>query len=98
MKAELLQNNNFRIIKEETDKKVYSESVLYHKIKLYLNKTWQMDLIKKLAYKDGHMVSDTAYILRDRKKAYCYFDADYAIRGLNEAFNRGECTLTYFQL
>lgn len=98
MKIEQLKNGNLKIIKTKTDKRFYSESALMHAIKKEANKQLGLDLIKKLGYKDGHLIDDHQYILRDRKSKYLFFHTDYAIRFLQTEFNEGECYLIRFDL
>jgi hypothetical protein len=97
MKIEQLKNG-LKIVKENSDKKIYSESVLMHKIKVEANKQLNLDLIKKLGYKDGHLIDDYQYILRDRKHKYLFFDNHYAVRKLTAEYNEGECSLLRFEL
>ena len=53
------------------------------------------DFVKRCPGKDGHMYGDT-YYLRDRKWLFAWFDPDYAIRSISEAYNSGE-TVTLFR-
>lgn len=76
---------------------IKSESQLLHHIKIELNKQGY-DLIKRLMWKDGHMVSDTQHYLRSRRKdrkAIAIYDTEYAIRDLAKDFRRdGRVMLT----
>lgn len=45
------------------------------------------DVVKKLMYKDGHMVSDTEYYVRHRKWLWAIWDGGYAIRFTATALN-----------
>ena len=84
-------------IYRDGEPKIYSESLLYYKVKQALNEMGE-DLIKKEPYKDGHMTR-APYYLRDRKGKYAYFDRpfcfDYFVRNYN---NDGFCSLTKVHL
>ena len=84
----LLTQNGLTVIRESTDKKYYNDSLLLNDIKKHLIKDQQMDVIKKLAWKDGHMVSDNVHYIRDRKWGFCFFDWQYAIRFLYSEWNQ----------
>ena len=71
--------------KEEGDAPIYGESVLFHKIKSILNANG-FDIIKKLMWKDGHLVSEQEYYLRDRKWRWCIHDNHFAVRNLAEDY------------
>jgi len=83
-----------RVIRTDDDPKIYKESEFWHKLKTYLNDWHSFDLIKKLMYKDGHMVDDHQYYLRDRKWNFCIFDNYYALRCVHEPFNAGDVELS----
>lgn len=100
-----LQFKGYRLIvtREPNDPKYYGtlnakgESNLFHAIKVQLN-AQGYDLIKKRMWRDGHLVDDIQQYLRTRKKGagkadiYIYNDS-WALRGANEDFNEGECSL-----
>ena len=82
------------VTREESDPKVYSESLLLYRLKLALNKK-SFDLIKKRMWKDGHMMGgDDMQYLRSRnrkaKPGYQIFDGRYALRLTTEDFNNFE--------
>jgi hypothetical protein len=85
------------VTREATDKKLYTESALLHAVKKELNEQGY-DLIKKLMWKDGHLVSDTQHYLRTRKKGagkadvYIYHGSN-AICEASEPYNQGEVVL-----
>jgi len=62
----LLGVNTCIVTKEPGDPKLYNESLLLHRVKVELIKQGH-DVIKKLMYKDGHMVADTEHYIRERK-------------------------------
>ena len=83
--------------REQNEKKIYSESLLYYRIKQILNDAGY-DVIKKCPAKDGHMIS-APYYIRDRKHRFALLDDYYAIRFLTEPFNDGsEIRLTFNDL
>ena len=51
------------------------------------------DMIKKLAYKDGHLVSDTMYYLRERKNKFYIYDPEHSIRFAYQDYNNGKLIL-----
>lgn len=86
------------IAREAGDKKFYNESVFMHHVKLALIKQGY-DVIKKLMYKDGHMVDDHDYYIRDRKGRFGIYDTESAVRPMYEPFNeRGEVVLAVSDL
>lgn len=83
------------IIKEDSDPKVYNESLLYHKIKKKLIEMGY-DVIKKRMWKDGHMVSDNQHYIRSRKfkeGCWCVWDTHWQIRQLQTDYNKGRVTM-----
>jgi len=50
-------------------------------------------MIKKLAYKDGHLVSDTMYYLRERKNKFYIYDPEHSIRFAYQDYNNGKLIL-----
>lgn len=76
--------------KETTDvKKLRTESAFLYALKNALRDKG-FDVVKKLAYKDGHLVDDYLYYIRDRKKRWYIFDALHAVRNCAEVFDRGD--------
>ena len=72
--------------REEHDPKIYSDSRLMYRVKLELNRQGH-DLVKKLMYKDGHLVSEGQHYIRDRRGRYAIYDYNYAIRFAYEVYN-----------
>jgi len=96
MKVEII-GNICKVTRESTDKKLYNESLLLHKIKLELIKQGY-DVIKKRMWKDGHLYGhdNTQYIRTRNKKAKDFmmiYDGNYAIRFNYEDYNKGELIL-----
>lgn len=93
-------DKNSLVVIRGNDKKIYSESALYYKLKNLLIKDGY-DVIKKLMWKDGHMYGDdTLLYIRSRNMnkpgAFMAYDGNYAIRALYEPYNEddGEVTLS----
>ena len=86
-----IDNMNLFVQKEVGDKKFRHESAFWYALKLHLNSDGH-DLIKKVMAKDGHMMGgdNHPYYLRDRKWRYCFYDPNYAIRLITEAWNAGD--------
>ena len=86
-----------KLIREEGDRRMKSESDLFYRLRNVLRRRGE-DVIKKEMSKDGHMVSDGIYYVRSRNvrrpDAYAIYDSNYAVRDSAEEFNReGEVTL-----
>lgn len=75
--------------REPDEPKIYSESLVYYRIKQILNEAG-FDVVKKLMWKDDHLTADTRYYIRDRRYRFSLSDNDYAIRSLTEPFNSFE--------
>lgn len=88
------ENKTVYVYKEDEDPKFYNESRLLHHIKLELIKMGY-DVIKKLAYKDGNMVDENMYYIRDRKYRFYIHDPNYSIRNCYEDFNNGLLKLDF---
>jgi len=82
-----LTENSCLVEREPTDKKIYSESLFWYKVKQELQKQGH-DVIKKLMWKDGHLVSDKVYYIRERKGKFAIWDSAYAVRFTYEPYNR----------
>jgi len=94
------------IEREEGDPKFYGsreakgESNFLYWLKGILNKEpYNLDLIKKRMWKDGHMVDTYQQYLRTRNmrkgKPYVMIhNANFMIRGIEEYWNQGEAVLT----
>lgn len=80
--------HNTCVLVDTQGQKFYSESLLWYKIKQALQ-AQGLDVIKKLMYKDGHLVSDTEYYIRDRKQTWYIRDIYYDIRPMTEVVNAG---------
>lgn len=96
-----MEGNYIKVIRDSDDPKIYSESLLLYKVKCILNEKLQLDLIKKLGWKDGHLIDDNQHIVRSRSKKspkphIMIFDGDYAIRLSYQDYN--EKGFIYFDL
>lgn len=82
------------IRREVTDPKFYDkDSIFLHHAKKALQRLGY-NCIKRLAYKDGHLVSDGLHYLRDRKYRWHCWDPDYAVRSIARKFDTdGEAIL-----
>jgi len=92
--------------REEGDPKFYGvreakgESNFLYWLKGILNKEpYNLDLIKKRMWKDGHLVDEYQQYLRTRnirkgKPCMAIYNSGFMIRGIEEAWNQGEAVLT----
>jgi len=68
------------------------ESKFLHWVKTMLIKRYGWDLIKKLMWKDGHLVDDYQHCIRSRyqttKPNILLYNDHWAIRGLDEEFRK----------
>lgn len=80
--------------KEVTDPKFgKDESWFFHRLKVRILATGR-DCIKKLAHKDGNLVDDNMYYVRERKGRWCIFDPQHAVRMASSDFDeKGEVSL-----
>ena len=81
------------VTREPGDPKIYTDSALMYRIKLTLQAQGH-DVIKKLMWKDGCLVSDTQHYVRSRKcragaTSFCIWDGAYALRFAYQAYNKG---------
>ncbi len=72
-----------RLAVDRRGERFKNESAWWYALKKILNAQGH-DVIKKLMYKDGHLVDDNQYYLRDRKWLYCFCDEQYAVRLVHE--------------
>lgn len=79
------------LIREPGEPAVKDESQLFHRLKKVLQGMGE-DVIKKLMWKDGHMVDERQHYVRSRKYkergAYAIHDPEYIIRNAAEEYNR----------
>ena len=79
--------------------KIYSDSAFWHAVKRELQKQGH-DVIKKLMWKDGHMVDDNQYYVRSRKytpTSFMLSQTDFAIRSVYDDYNK-EGKATFFAI
>ena len=75
------------VVERDGDEKVYSESLLLHRVKLELIRQGH-NVIKKRMWKDGHMYGDdTTQYIRERAWKFAVYDGEYALRRLYEPYN-----------
>ncbi len=92
MRVELCQHSCI-VTRGPEDPRIYSDSVLMYRVKLALQAQGH-DVIKKLMWKDGCLVSDTQHYVRSRKcragaTSFCVWDGAYALRFAYQAYNEG---------
>lgn len=79
------------LIREPGEPAVKDESQLLHRLKKLLVARGE-DVIKKLMWKDGHMVDDRQHYVRSRNPrkegSYAIHDPEYAIRNAAEEYNK----------
>lgn len=69
------------------DKPIRGESQLLHRIKVELLRQGH-DVIKKEMVKDGHMVSEGVYYLRQRRGKWSVWNSGYQIYDASEDYNK----------
>ena len=95
----IFEERKLRVIREPKDPKYYGiknakgESLLLYAI-LQKMRSMGYDVIKKRMWKDGHLVDEMQQYIRMRDCSRCWFNNNWAIRGLDEYFNEfGEAVL-----
>jgi len=82
-------------VEREDGPKIYDESILLFAVKCSLRAQGH-DVIKKLMWKDGHLVSESQHYIRTRKaptsdsydqSRFMIWDTEYAIRRVTEPYN-----------
>lgn len=94
MLIDLSRPRRLVVRREVTDRKFYDgDSIFLHHVKKALHRLGY-NCIKRLAWKDGHLVDNYMHYLRDRKYRWHIWDPDYAVRSLARKFDTdGEVTL-----
>lgn len=87
MKIQIMPNGNLEVVRKTN--KIYKDSTLYYHIAKHLN-NMGYSVIRKEMVKDGHMVSENVYYIRDKKWRYCWYDLDANIRSITKAYNKGK--------
>lgn len=83
------QMTRLTVEREASDPKFgKDESWFYYRVKRALKRKGY-NCIKKLAYKDGNLVDDKMYYIRERKGNWMIYDGDYALRLVTEPFDKG---------
>lgn len=82
MEAKLSGNS----LEVKSSEKFKNESAVWFALKNLLNSKG-LDVVKKQAWKDGHLVSEGVYYLRDRKWKFYIFDDLYQIRNIGQDLN-----------
>lgn len=97
------------VFREKEDLKFYGiaraagESRFLYWLKNKLNNEFGFDLIKKRMYHDGHLVDEQQQYLRTRSEKsngpkVMIYNNHWAIRGLEEDFNKGKVILSVVPL
>jgi hypothetical protein len=95
MPGECRQNIAFRA---QPGERYRTESALYRAIVQLMNHSGIHHVVRQVPDRDGHMFG-APYYVRDRARRWCWYDDNYAYRGLHEAFNAGqEIVLTFFDM
>ena len=81
-------NNVGLVVTRGKDNAIYKESTLMYYIAKALSEYGE-DVIRKEMCKDGHLVNNGVYYVVDRKRRYCYYDDDYAVRDICKDYNDG---------
>jgi hypothetical protein len=98
MQIKLDRGKSFTIItKDPTDPRFKTESALWYAIRNEL-KIMGIDAIKKLMWKDGHMICETQHYVRtrtmDKMNDFMLHYGNYMIELMNDDFNKnGKITL-----
>jgi len=75
-----------KVMREATDRPLYGDSVFLYHVKQAMNRTLGVDCIKKLAWKDGHLVDNYMYYIRARDGSFFVWDPNSAIRSISEEY------------
>jgi hypothetical protein len=99
MQIELSHDGNkITVYRESSDRKYGKrESQFYYDLKKAISEKFGVDVVKKLAHKDGHLVDDNQYYIRHRKGEWCIYYEDHALRYVTEDFDAGKVTLNVYR-
>ncbi len=87
MNLEFSSHGILRIFRDSADPKFGTDdSWFLYRVKKTLQE-YGYDCIKKLAWKDGHLVSEDMHYVRDRKGRWYVYDNDHAIRSIAKKFD-----------
>jgi hypothetical protein len=91
-----------KLMREYSEPYVRNESDLFLRLRNVLIRLGY-DVIKKLMWKDGHLVDEYEHYVRsrhvNRPDAFAIYDSDYVIRSSAQEYNReGEIDLTIVSL
>jgi len=81
-----LVNNECMVDASNRTEKYKTESAFYYALRNALI-NMGFDVIKKNPQKDGHLTS-APYYIRERKGRFAIIDRNYAIRAINQTFNK----------
>jgi hypothetical protein len=97
LKVRIDKSRNAVVVERGASPKIYSESALMHKVKLELL-AQGYDVIKKLMWKDGHLVDEWQHYIRERNYEWAIYDAEWVIRRTYVDFNAGNLVLAWESL
>lgn len=90
-----INNGTVLVFKEVGDTRYSSESHFFYHLKKELAKITGTHCVKKQAHKDGNLVSEGVYYVRDAKRTWCVIDRAYALRDTAKTFNKeGQVSLS----
>ncbi len=86
-----IEGGSCEVTRGPTDKRLYSESQLLHQVKVELKRQGH-DVIKKEMVKDGHLVSEGIYYLRQRHGKWAVWNSGYQIYDAAQDYNKNGYT------
>ena len=91
MKVSLNLDQHYCTVEREPhERRCPTESAFYYRLKKVLIAQGH-DVIKRLMWRDGHLVDSKQYYIRMRNWDWCVWDGAYALRNPAEQFNQGLC-------
>lgn len=83
----VIKGSSLEILKEITDKRPKNDSHFWFFVRNAF-RSRGVDCIKKLAYKDGHLVDNDTHYVRARNGSFYVWDRHYQIRSVARDFWR----------
>ena len=78
--------SGLKVMREATDRSLYGDSRFMYHVKQAIQRTLGLDCIKKLAWKDGHLVDNHMHYIRARDWSFYVWDTQAAIRSISEDY------------
>lgn len=96
----LIEGGIVTVVREAKDRKYgKNESLFFYDLKKAIKEQHNVDVVKKLAYKDGHLLDNLQYYIRERKGEWCILDNQHALRSCSEVYSKeGEVKLSFVWL